>query len=368
MHTNSPNPMSQRKRQIHKRRKLAAAQTPLNVTHHPDAAGIDVGAEELVVAVPLGRGDSPHVRTFSAFTAGLHALRDWLLACQIKTVALESTGNYWLCATALLEDAGIEVCLVNARHVKGVPGKKTDVCDAAWLQQLHAAGLLRGSFRPQKEILPLRYLLRHRGDLVAQAGQQVQLMQKVLTEMNLHIHHVFSDVDGVSAQAIITAILAGERDAAKLAALRDHRCRAPRDKILAALEGDYRAEYLFVLQQCQTRWQQLGAAIAECDLEIAVRTAAISGVTDAPLPKAPAVQRRVQKNMPADLPVYAEAHRLLGVDLSGVPGVSGGVLCTLLSELGTATHIRQKFRSAEAFASWLGLCPDNRISGGKAEP
>ena len=125
--------MSQRQRKNHRRRKLAAAQTPLNVTHHPDAAGIDVGAEELVVAVPHGRGDAPHVRTFSAFTAGLHALRDWLVACKIKTVAMESTGNYWLCATALLEDAGLEVCLVNARHVKGVPGKKTDVCDAAWL-------------------------------------------------------------------------------------------------------------------------------------------------------------------------------------------------------------------------------------------
>jgi len=357
--------MSQRKHRIHKRKKLTAAQTPLNPTHHPDAAGIDVGAEELVAAVPPGRGEGPHVRTFSAFTEGLHALRAWLLACQIKTVAMESTGNYWLCACAILEDAGIEVCLVNARHVKGVPGKKTDVCDAAWLQQLHAAGLLRGSFRPQKEILPLRYLLRHRGDLVAQSGQQVQLMQKVLTEMNLHIHHVFSDVDGLSAQAIITAILGGERDAVKLAALRDRRCRAPLNKIKSALAGDYRDEYLFVLQQCQTRWQQLNESIGQCDQEIARRTAAIQGVTDAPLPAAPAAQRRVQKNMITAMPVYEEAHRLLGVDLSAVPGISGGVLCMLVSELGTATHIRQKFRSAEAFASWLGLCPDNRISGGR---
>ena len=246
-----------------------------------------------------------------------------------------------------------------------MPGKKTDVCDAAWLQQLHAAGLLRGSFRPQKEILPLRYLLRHRGDLIAQAGQQVQLMQKVLTEMNLHIHHVFSDVDGVSAQAIITAILAGERDADKLTALRARRARAPLDKIKAALKGDYREEYLFVLRQVQARWKQLGASIVECDAEIAQRTAAIAGVTDAPLPAAPAGQRRVQKNMTMAMPVYEEAHRLLGVDLSSVPGVSGGVLCVLMSELGTATHIRKKFRSAEAFASWLGLCPDNRISGGR---
>ena len=357
--------MSQRKRRIRKRKKLAAAQTPLNIIHHPDAAGIDVGAEELVVAVPPGRGEGPHVRTFSAFTEGLHALRDWLLKCGVKTVAMESTGNYWLCACAILEDASIEVCLVNARHVKGVPGKKTDVCDAAWLQQLHAAGLLRGSFRPQKEILPLRYLLRHRGDLVAQSGQQVQLMQKVLTEMNLHIHHVFSDVDGLSAQAIITAILGGERDTAKLAALRDRRCRAPLDKIKAALIGDYRDEYLFVLKQCQARWQQINETIVECDAEIARRTAAISGVTDAPLPEAPSAQRRVQKNMITAMPVYAESYRLLGVDLSRVPGISGGVLCVLLSELGTARHIREKFRSAEAFASWLGLCPDNRISGGR---
>lgn len=365
MRTKQPHPMSQRQRKNQRRKKLAAAHTPLDITHHAHAAGIDVGAEELVAAVPHGCGPAPHVRTFSAFTAGLHALRDWLQECAITTVAMESTGNYWLCLTAVLEDAGLEVCLVNARHVKGVPGKKTDVCDAAWLQQLHAAGLLRGSFRPQKEILPLRYLLRHRGDLIAQAGQQVQLMQKVLTEMNLHIHHVFSDVDGVSAQAIITAILEGERDATKLAAMRDRRARAPLDKIKAALEGDYREEYLFVLRQVQARWQQLGDAIVECDGEIARRTAAIAGVTDAPLPKAPAAQRRAQKNMITAMPVYEEAHRLLGVDLSAVPGISGGVLCVLMSELGTATHIREKFRSAEAFASWLGLCPDNRVSGGR---
>ena len=359
--------MSQRKRKNIKAHKAKAAAAPgaLGTPVHPDAAGIDVGAEELVAAVPPGRGEGPHIRTFSAFTEGLHALRDWLLLCQIKTVAMESTGNYWLCACALLEDAGIEVCLVNARHVKGVPGKKTDVVDAAWLAQLHAAGLLRGSFRPRSEILPLRYLMRHRGDLIAQAGQQVQLMQKVLTEMNLHIHHVFSDVDGESAQRIISAILAGERDPHTLAALRDRRCRTPLAKVQAALVGDYRDEYLFVLRQCQARWRELCAAIAEADAEIARRTAAIAGETQAPLPDAGWERRRIQKNMPTAMPVYEEAWRLLGVDLSQVPGVSGGVLCVLMSELGCASHIRAKFRSAEAFASWLGLCPDNRISGGR---
>jgi len=193
--------------------------------------------------------------------------------------------------------------------------------------------------------------------MVAQSGQQVQLMQKVLTEMNLHIHHVFSDVDGVSAQAIITAILEGERDATKLAALPDRRCRASLDKIKAALLGDYREEYLFVLKQCQTRWQQLHQSIAQCDQEIGRRIATISGVTDAPLPKAPATQCRVQKNMITAMPVYEEAHRLLAVDLSALLVISGGVL---LNELGTATHIRQKFRGAQAFASSLGLSPDNR--------
>lgn len=316
--------MSKRNRQSHRRAKAARSAGKSTAALDPqvnsDAAGIDVGAEELVAAVPPGRGEGPPVRTFSAFTDGLHGLRHWLLECKIRTVAMESTGNYWLTACAVLEDAGIEVCLVNARHVKGVPGKKTDVCDAAWLQQLHAAGLLRASFRPRREIIPLRYLMRHRADLVAQAGQQVQLMQKVMTEMNLHIHHVFSDVDGVSAQAIISAILAGERDPEKLAALRDRRCRAPLAKIIRALRGDYREEYLFVLRQCQARWQQLCAAIAECDAEVARRTAAIAGVTDTPLPPAPALQRRLQKNMPARLPVYDEAYRLFGVDLSAVPG------------------------------------------------
>ena len=199
MHTTTIRIMDARQRKKARPNKTPSAPSALGHACHPDAAGIDIGAEELVVAVPHGRCEGPSVRTFSAFTEGLPALRDWLLSCKIKTVAMESTGNYWLCACAGLEDAGIEVCRVDARHVKGVPGKKTDVIDAAWLQQLHAAGLLRVSFRPRREILPLRYLMRHRGDLVAQAGQQVQLMQKVLTEMNLHIQHVFSDVSARSA-------------------------------------------------------------------------------------------------------------------------------------------------------------------------
>jgi transposase len=265
----------------------------------------------------------------------------------------------------MLQEAGIEVFLVNARHVKGVPGKKTDVCDAQWLQQLHCAGLLKKSFRPERSIVPLRYIMRHRSEIVAEAGRQTQLMQKALTEMNLHIHHVFSDVDGESAQRIITAILRGERDAAKLAALRDKRCRSPLWRILEALKGDYRPEYLFVLGQCQQRWQECLRAIHDCDGQIALLVKAVPGDCDTPAPPAPQGQRRLHKNTPTALPIYEEAFRFYGVDLSAVPGVSTGVLGVLMSEVGTGSQMKKAFRSAQAFASWMGLCPDNRISGGK---
>lgn len=351
----------------HRRKKSPGARPSppeLNPHTHPHAAGIDIGSMEIVAAVPPEHG-SGAVRTFSAFTSGVHALRDWLLACAVRTVAVESTGNYWITVYDVLQDAGIDVWLVNARAVKGVPGKKTDVCDAQWLQQLHAAGLLKKSHRPAQEIVPLRYLMRHRADLIAQAGQQVQLIQKVLTEMNLHIHHVFSDVDGVSAQAIITAILAGERDPEKLAALRDKRCRSRLADILEALRGDFRPAYLFVLRQLQQRWQQLQVSVLECDQQISALLSAVKIEAPGPLPEAPWSQRRTHKNMPASVPIYAEAWRFYGVDLSVVPGIGGGLLSVLMSEVGTGPQLKSAFRSAEAFSSWLAVCPENRITGGR---
>jgi transposase len=224
---------------------------------------------------------------------------------------------------------------------------------------------LRKSFRPRKDIVPLRYLMRHRAELVGEASRHCHLMQKVLIEMNLHIHHVFSDVDGDSAQRIISAILAGERDVHKLAALRDRRCRSTPEQIQEALRGDYRAEYLFVLGQCQKRWVQAGQAIAECDEQIATLCRAVQGDTSQPPPSAPARQRRLHKNTPVSLNLYDEAFRFFGVDLSTVPGISSGTLGTLMSELGTGSQVRASFRSSDAFCSWLGLCPDNRISGGR---
>lgn len=330
---------------------------------HPHAAGIDIGAEELVAAVPPGHDDEP-VRTFSTFTEGIHALRDWLLRTATTTVAMESTGTYWVAAYEILEAAGIEVCLVNARHVKGVPGKKTDVCDAQWLQQLHAAGLLRASFRPPSQVVAVRQLVRHRSQLVGDASRHLQHMQKALTEMNLKIHHVFSDLDGVSAMRIIEAILGGQRDPGELWKLRDNRCRTSKATFLAAVEGDWQPSGLFILRQCHTAWGQARAAITECDATI---QALMAQVPDGPAgtpPADPPTRRRTSKN-DLGFDIYAEAHRFYGVDLTTISGVSGGTLAVLTSELGNASDILSGFRSAKAFASWLGLCPDRRISGGR---
>ncbi len=347
------------------RKTSDASRHTLNTQTHPDAAGIDVGSEEFVAAVPVDRCDKA-VRTFRTFTSGVHALRDWFLECGIKTAAMESTGNYWITLYDVLTAAGIEVYLVNARHVKGVPGKKTDVCDAQWLQQLHAAGLLRKSFRPALDIVPLRFLMRHRAEMVADSSKQLQLMhmQKSLTEMNLKLQHVFSDIDGVSAQAIIDAILAGERDPAKLAALRDKRCRSSTEDIIEALRGNYREEYLFVLRQSQRTYRQLREAIAACDEKLGMLAAGVECEVSEPLPEPTKGQRNLNKNSP-QFAVFETAWQFYGVDLSGVDGVSSGVLCALISEVGTREQLLAAFPTSGQFASWLGLCPDNRISGGK---
>ena len=343
--------------------RAAALLDPLT---HPDAAGIDIGAEEFVAAVPPGRCAEP-VRTFTSFTSGVEALRDWLLECRITTAAIESTGNYWITLYDTLTAAGIDVYLVNARHVKGVPGKKTDVQDAQWLQQLHAAGLLKKSFRPAPDIVPLRFLMRHRREMVGDSARQLQLMQKSLTEMNLKLQHVFSDIDGTSALAIIDAILGGERDPDVPARLRDRRCRSPLSDIKEALRGDYRPEYLFVLQQSRLAWQQIQQAIAACDEQIGQLAARVSTPVGTPAPPpAPGTTavKKANKNSPR-FPIREEAWRFYGVDLSLVPGVGSGLLSSLMSELGTRDQILENFRSGSALASWLGLCPDNRISGGR---
>ncbi len=233
----------------------------------PDAAGIDIGATEIYVAVPEERDIRP-VRKFRTFTEELHVLADWLIACSIKTVAMESTGVYWIALFQILERRGLEVCLVNARHVKGVPGRKTDIQDCQWLQYLHSVGLLRGSFRPAQAVCAVRSILRHRDTLLKSASCQVLLMQKALTQMNLQLHNVISDITGVSGLAIIDAILLGEREPSKLSGLCDRRIKASRQVVAKSLVGDYRPEHLFCLQQALASYRHFQNQIAACDEQL----------------------------------------------------------------------------------------------------
>ena len=232
-----------------------------------DAAGIDIGARRIHVAVDPERDARP-VREFQTFTQDLYALADWLEACGVRTVAMESTGVFWIPLFQILEARGLEVCLVNARHVKHVPGRKTDIADCQWLQYLHSVGLLTASFRPAQSICGLRSLLRHRESLIQSAAAHVQRMQKALDQMNLQLHHVISDITGLTGLAIIDAILAGERDPTKLAALRNRRIHASAETITKSLVGDYRPEHVFTLRQSLGAYRYYQQLVAECDVEI----------------------------------------------------------------------------------------------------
>jgi transposase len=289
-------------------------------------------------------------------------LADWLQACGVRTVAMEFTGVFWIPLFQILETRGFEVCLVNARHVKHVPGRKTDIADCQWLQYLHAVGLLTASFRPAQTICGLRSLLRHRESLIQAAAAHVQRMQKALDQMNLQLHHVISDITGLTGLAIIDAILAGERDATTLAALRNWRVHASEETIRKALVGDYRPEHVFTLRQSLGAYRYYQQLVAECDIEIERHLAALpdakSGVV---APSAPSGRRKPRGNEP-DFDLRTHLHRIFGVDLTTVPGINVLTAHTLLTEVGPDLS---KFPTPEAFASWLGLCPDNRISGGK---
>lgn len=331
------------------------------VIFQPDSAGIDIGATELFVAVPPDRAEES-VRAFGAFTEDLQALAEWLTACRIKTVVMESTGVYWIPVFQILETRGFEVCLVNARHVKNVPGRKTDVLDCQWLQYLHSVGLLRGSFRPADQVCALRSLLRHRDMLVRSAARHVQHVQKALTQMNLHLHHVVSDLTGVTGLAILDAILAGERDPQKLAALRDRRIKASEATIAKALVGDYRAEHVFTLRQALALYRQYQSHILECDREIERHLATFEAKTTEPVPAPVGRQRKKPERNQPQFDLRGHLHRILGVDLTALPGLSTITVHTLFSEVGGDLT---KFPSSKHFASWLGLCPDQRISGGK---
>jgi transposase len=337
---------------------------------NPDAAGIDVGARVHYVAVPEGRAE-PSVRSFGAYTAQLDELVQWLKACDIKTVAMESTGVYWIALYQKLEGAGFEVLLVDARRAKHVPGRKSDVQDCRWLQQLHSYGLLAPAFRPEEAICRLRTLQRHRKSLVECAAMWLQHLQKALTEMNLHLHHVLTDLSGQSGLAILDAILAGERDPKKLAGLADRRVKQPQDQIEAALTGDYRAELLFVVGQGLQTYRQLQQQIAQCDLAIEKQVAAIGNATRPKQAAEPAEQgspagcaaqprKRKKPQNALELTLAGHLKRILGVDLTTIPGLNVLAVLGLISEIGTNMA---KWRHEKAFASWLGLSPNRKISG-----
>jgi transposase len=336
----------------------------------PHAAGIDIGAREIYVAVPPDRDEHP-VRVFQTFTEDLQAMAQWLKACGITTAAMESTGVYWIPAYDVLEAHGVKPCLTNARHMKNVPGRRTDWHECQWLQYLHSVGLLRAAFRPDAEVCAVRAILRQRKELVEMASQHVQHMQKALTQMNLQIQHVISDLTGITGLAIVDAIIDGERNPAVLAKLRDPRIRATAETIQKSLVGAWQPEHLFVLRQSRLLYKTYQQEIVKCDQEIERLVGVFPPRVDPeqkPLPpdqkrnRNAKKKRKKQSRPETGFDLRTEAYKLFGVDATQVPGLEMSVL-PLFSEVGR--DLSRKWPTSAHFASWLGLCPDNDISGGR---
>jgi transposase len=329
-------------------------------TLNANAAGIDIGATFHVVAVPPG-GDEEAVRSFRSFTGDLHALADWLKSVGITTVAMESTGVYWIPVFEILEARGLEVLLVNARNVKNVPGRKTDVNDAQWLQQLHEHGLLRGSFRPRDQVVRLRAFMRHRERLIEYAASHIQHMQKALMQMNVQLHHVVSDITGVTGMKIIRAIVAGARDPKLLAEHRDVRCKTSAETIEQALTGNYRSEHVFALRQAVELYEFHHKKVAECDVEIEAVLRTLNATRSAPEAPMPTVRHASGRNEP-DFDVRSALYTLLGADLSQIHGFGPYTVLRMIAECGDDM---KKWPTAKHFTSWLSLAPGNKISGGR---
>ena len=337
-------------------RKRPTTQSAISLTH-PNTAGIDIGSAAHFVAVPPDRDDEP-VREFASFTTDLHRLADWLDACGVDTVAMESTGVYWIPLYELLESRGFTVFLVNARHVKNVSGRKSDVLDCQWLQQLMSFGLLRGAFRPAEQVCVLRSLSRQRTMLLRSQGRFVQHMQKALTQMNIQLANVISDVVGETGQKILRAIVAGERDGLALAKLRNARIRASEDEIAKSLQGSWRAEHLFALKQALDAFDFCGTQLAECDAQIQAQLQALHVREDEP---AQGKKRGRARNAPK-FDLRTQLFQMCGVDLTRIDGIDVTTALVVVSEVGADMG---KFPSDKHFASWLGLCPGTKITGGK---
>jgi transposase len=335
-------------------------QPQLNLVH-TRAAGIDVGSTFHVVAVPPDLSPDP-VQTFQSFTGDLYRLADWLVEIGVTTVAMESTGIYWIPVFTILEAYGLEVLLVNARHVKTVPGRKTDVNDAQWLQQLHSYGLLRGSFHPTQEWSALRVYLRHRERLLEYAASHIQHMQKALMQMNLQLHHVVSDITGLTGLTIMRAMVAGQHDPAVLATYRDERCQASEETIREALTGHYRREHVFALRQALELYDSYQERIAACDQEIKLTLESLQqeDISMEALP--PARYKQTRRGNEPTFAVRDVLFRVLGTDLSQIHGFGAYTALKLIGECGSDMT---QWPTAKHFTSWLTLAPGNKISGGK---
>lgn len=325
------------------------------------AAGVDIGAEEIYVAVPVGR-DEESVRAFGAFTVDLHQVAYWLKRCGIETVAMEATGVYWIPLYEILESHGFDVNLINARHIKNVSGRKTDVVDCQWIQQLHTYGLLEPSFRPPEHICSLRSLVRHRDMLLRYRAAHIQHIQKALELMNLKLTNVLSDITGVTGMKIIRAIVAGQRRPKVLARYRDRRCAKSESEITKSLQGNYKQEHLFALQQALELFDFYTQQIQACDVQLEAIYAQFD-LPDQPGTPPPSKKGQRSKNHP-DFDLAQSLYRMTGVDLTQVDGLDALSVQTILTEIGTDMS---KWKTVKHFTSWLGLCPNNKVTGGKVK-
>lgn len=336
--------------------------SPQNLTRtNPGAAAIDIGSRMHMAAVSPESDETP-IRAFGTFTHDLHDLADWFKACGVTSVAMESTGVYWIPAFEILERHGFEVILVNARYAKNVPGRKTDVSDAAWLRQLHSYGLLRGSFRPNAQVTTLRAYLRQRERLVEYAAAHIQHMQKALMEMNLQLHHVVSDITGATGMKIIRAIVSGERDPDVLASMRDVRCHSSTATIRAALIGNDREEHAFALSQSLELYDFYQQKMLECDRRLEAAIAMMAVEQEAPLAPLPKIRTRTKQVNAPSFDVRAALYGLVGTDLTQIHGLGPSLALKLVGECGTDLRA---WPTAKHFTSWLCLAPGNKISGGK---
>ena len=350
--------MSKKRSKRQKKAKDLDALEQINL----NAAGIDIGAEEVYVAVPKGR-DEQSVRSFPSFTADLHRLADWLEACGIETVAMESTGVFWIPLFEILESRGFEVYLVNARHIKNVSGRKSDVLDCQWIQQLHTYGLLQPSFRPPEQICAIRGLVRHRDMLIKYRSAHIQHMQKALTVMNLRLTNVLSDITGVTGMKIIRSIIAGERNPEVLASFRHSNCAKSQAEIAKSLEGNYKREHLFALKQSLELYDFYDQQLKDCDTELEALYQEFDIPDEPGTPPPDPRKRKRRKNQP-HFDLAQSLYCITGVDLTAVDGLEAMTVQDILSETGTDMS---PWPTAKHFASWLRLSPNNKVTGGKVK-